>query len=423
MSVRLRGLALVATVGLLAAACGGGDGDDAGATVQPEATEDAGDAAEGGLVVWADDTRTPVIQDIAPDFTAESGIEVTVVEKARDSIRQDFERQAPAGQGPDIIIGAHDWVGSYVDQGIITPVELGPVADGLAEVATQAFSVDGQTYGLPYAIENVALVRNADLAPEAPASWDELIATGQELVDAGEADLPFGVQMNGEAGDPYHFYSLLTSFGASLFGQTPEGDWDPTDVQLDNEGGLEYAAFLQQAGQDGILSISNTGDVLKEMFEGGRLPFWITGPWWAPEAVDAGINVVVEPLPGPGGETPSPFVGVQGIMISNFSENKLAATEFVVNFLGSEDTARALFDADERPPANVAVYEEVSADPLIQGFGSAGATGSPQPSFGFMSTVFDEWGKAEAAIVENRGDPATLWTTMADKVREAAASQ
>jgi arabinogalactan oligomer/maltooligosaccharide transport system substrate-binding protein len=139
--------------------------------------------------------------------------------------------------------------------------------------------------------------------------------------------------------------------------------------------------------------------------------------------VDAGINLVVEPLPGPGGQTPSPFVGVPGIMISNFSENKLAASEFVVNFLGSEDTARALFEADPRPPANKTVFAEVSDDPLIQGFGAAGESGSPQPSFASMSTIDEEWGRAEAAIIENRGAPATLWTAMADKVREAAATE
>ncbi len=421
MSLRWRSLALVATVGLVAAACGGDDGGDEAAT-SPEAGGGEA-AAEGALVVWADDTRTPVIEEISQDFTAESGVEVQVVEKARDSIRQDFERQAPAGQGPDIVVGAHDWIGSYVNQGIITPIELGDVAGGLADVAVQAVSVEGQTYAMPYAIENVALIRNTDLAPDQPASWDEMIAKGQELVAAGQADLPFGVQMNGEAGDPYHFYSLLTSFGAAIFGKTPEGDWDPANVQLDNEGGLQYAPFLQTAAQQGIFSISNTGDILKEMFEAGRLPFWITGPWWAPEAVDAGINISVEPLPGPGGQTPSPFVGVQGIMISNFSENKLAASEFVVNFLGSEDTARALFEADPRPPANKTVFTEVSDDPLIQGFGAAGANGSPQPSFASMSTIYEEWGRAEAAIIENRGDPATLWTTMADKVREAAATE
>ena len=421
MHVRTRGLALVATIGLLAAACGGGDTDtDAATTAEP--TADAA-GAEGALVVWADDTRTPVIEAISEQFTADSGVEVQVVEKARDSIRADFETQAPAGQGPDVIVGAHDWVGSYVSQGLITPVELGDVADGLAEVSVRAFSVEGQTYGMPYAIENVALLRNAELAPETPASWDEMVAAGQALVDAGDADLPFGVQMNGEAGDPYHFYSLLTSFGAALFGQDENGDWDPADVLLDNEGGLQYAQFLQEAGANGIFSISNSGDVLKEMFESGKLPYWITGPWWAGDSVDAGIDLVVEPVPGPGGETPSPFVGVQGVMISNFSENKLAATEFVVNFLGSEDAARSLFEADPRPPANVVVFEEVSGDPLIQGFGEAGASGSPQPSFASMTTIFDEWGKSEAAIVDQRGNPEELWTTMADKVREAAASE
>ncbi len=119
MHVRTRGLALVATVGLLAAACGGSDTDtDAATTTEP--TADAA-SAEGDLLVWADETRAGIIEEIGAQFETDTGVSVTVVEKANENLREDFETQAPSGQGPDIIVGAHDWIGNFIANGLIAP--------------------------------------------------------------------------------------------------------------------------------------------------------------------------------------------------------------------------------------------------------------------------------------------------------------
>ena len=62
------------------------------------------------------------------------------------------------------------------------------MADGFSEVAVQAFTYEGQTYGLPYAVENIALVRNTDLVPDAPATFEEMvqIATDYKAEHAGD---------------------------------------------------------------------------------------------------------------------------------------------------------------------------------------------------------------------------------------------
>ncbi len=419
MHIRARGLALVATVGLLAAACGGGDADSgAGSTSEP--TGDGGAAAEGELLVWADETRVDTITEVGEQFTADTGVTVRVVEKAGENIRADFETQAPSGQGPDVIVGAHDWIGNFIQNGLIVPVELGDRAGEFEQVALDGFTYEGQTYGLPYAIENIALLRNTDLAPDKPESWEDMVATGESLVESGDAKLPFAVQMNGEAGDPYHFYPLQTSFGSFVFGQTEDGTWNPDDVQLDNEGGIEFANFLSDNGEKGtgVFSTSITGDIAITEFNEGRLPYWITGPWNVAGAQEADINLVVEEIPSPGGQTSAPFVGVQGFMISNFSENKLLANEFVVNYLGTEDLALQLYEIGGRAPALTSVLEQVSSDPVIAGFAAVGAEASPLPNIPEMAAVWTEWGNAEGAIVLGRGNPEKLWTTMADKVRE-----
>ena len=87
-----------------------------------------------------------------------------------------FIVQAPSGAGPDLIVGANDWVGSLVKNGVVAPVELGDKANGFSDAAKKAFTSDGTLYGVPYAVENIALVRNNALAKDTPATFDELIA-------------------------------------------------------------------------------------------------------------------------------------------------------------------------------------------------------------------------------------------------------
>ena len=69
----------------------------------------------------------------------------------------------------------------------------------------------------------------------------------------------------------------------------------------------------------------------------------------------------VSPIPArEGGEEPEVFVGVQGFMISSFSEQKDLATSFVLDFMSQESTQLALFEAGGRPPALTSAYEQVS---------------------------------------------------------------
>ena len=66
---------------------------------------------------------------------------------------------------------------------MVAPLELGDVADGFAEASLQAMTYDGNVYGVPYSIENVALVRNADMVAEAVETYDEVIARNLQVMD------------------------------------------------------------------------------------------------------------------------------------------------------------------------------------------------------------------------------------------------
>jgi hypothetical protein len=76
---------------------------------------------------------------------------------------------------PDLVMGAHDWIGNLVQNGAIDPLQLtDDTRAAFNQLAIKGVTYNGQVYGIPYAIENVVLFRNTDLAPEAPRSTSSM---------------------------------------------------------------------------------------------------------------------------------------------------------------------------------------------------------------------------------------------------------
>ncbi|MBR7517974.1 extracellular solute-binding protein, partial [Mycobacterium tuberculosis] len=99
-----------------------------------------------------------------------TGATVTLVQKNFEDLRNDFIAQVPTGEGPDITVGAHDWLGALVAAGVVDTIDLGDKASEFEQVALDAMTYDGQLYAMPYSLETIALVQNVDLVgAEAPA--------------------------------------------------------------------------------------------------------------------------------------------------------------------------------------------------------------------------------------------------------------
>ncbi len=370
------------------------------------------------LTVWVDPNRAEELKDIAAQFEEDKGITVKLVQKEYgDVMKEDFVKQVPTGKGPDVIVGGHDWLGLFVQNGVVAPLELGDSAADYSDVAIRAMSYEGTTYGLPVSIENIALVRNTALAPSTPASWDDLVAAGQAVVASGAAQYPVLVP-SGLESDPYHLYPLQTSYGAPLFGTNPDGSYNPEDLLIGSPGGDVFAQKLVEWGQEGVLNTNITNEIARDEFAAGKSPYMLSGSWNLPAFEEAGIDYAIDPIPQAGPEAPTPFVGVQGFFVSAKSENALAANEFVVNYLGSEEVQLALYEAGGRPPALTSAFEIASAEnPDVGAYGEIGLTGVPMPAIPEMGAVWNYWGATEAALVNNTaGDPATAWQTMADRI-------
>lgn len=78
------------------------------------------------LRIWADEQRAPVLTELGAQFLAEYNVEV-IVENI-SGIRDQFLVAAPAGEGPDIIVLAHDQLPALTESGLIAELDLGAKA-------------------------------------------------------------------------------------------------------------------------------------------------------------------------------------------------------------------------------------------------------------------------------------------------------
>jgi maltose-binding protein MalE len=371
--------------------------------------------ADADLVIWADDTRTPAITPFAEQFAAENGLTVAVQELAFGDIRDRLVVAGPAGEGPDIIIGAHDWLGQLVSAGVVAPLDLAAVESNFSESAIAAFNYGGLTYGLPYAVENIALIRNTDLVPEAPATFEDLVTTALNLVDSNpDVTIPLALQENGN-GDPFHNYPIVTALGGYVFGRNADGSYNPGDLGIDSPGGLAAAQQFSDWADAGVVNVDITYDVMTESFGSGAAPFAITGPWALPNFEN--VNFVVEPIPSIQGGEPQPFIAVQGFMMSAFAENPLFASTFILDFMATQEAQKALFDADPRPPAHTGAFAlAAEGNPNIEGFGLAGRNGYPMPAIPEMGSVWQAWTDAYQLVLTG-SDPVEAFTNAASQIR------
>jgi arabinogalactan oligomer / maltooligosaccharide transport system substrate-binding protein len=141
---RLTTLFLTAVCVLGTGACGqtGGAVDDA-------------DAAPLSLTIWVDDKRAPAVKEAADRFAAESGITVVTDVVAKD-LQTNFVTAAQAGKGPDLVLGAHDWIGNLVQNGTIDPLQMTDAQrERFEPLALRGVTFNGQIYGVPFAVAPV----------------------------------------------------------------------------------------------------------------------------------------------------------------------------------------------------------------------------------------------------------------------------
>lgn len=175
---------------LVAAACGGGDGEQSGGS--------EGASAGGSITFWSTENqpdRVALTEELIQRFTEESGIDVELVPVAEDELASLMISNAASGDLPDVVYHPLDFAAGWAEQGLLDPEAANQVIDELGRdtftsSALDLATVDEEVVSIPSDGWGQLIVYRKDLFEEAglepPDSFEALEAAAQELHNPGQ---------------------------------------------------------------------------------------------------------------------------------------------------------------------------------------------------------------------------------------------
>lgn len=348
---------------------------------------------------WTDQTLDWLREESA-SFSDAFGVDVSIVRLDVNELKQQALLAAPQGEAGDVFAGVpHDQIGEMAIGGILVDMSSYATAAYLADLSEQArlgYTFAGKLFGLPMYVEGPALIVNDDLVDAVPASYEETVVLAQELTTADNFGFMFEI-------DNFYFsYAWIHTYGGYVFGRDASGTLNPDDVGLANEGAVAGSQALSDLRfMYGLIPSGTTYDVANGLFVDGALGMIYTGPWAISQYQDVGLNVSVHPVPPLADGTPfSGFMGVQGVLVNQFSPLKVEAANFA-KWLSRKDAQVSLARLSGRIPASSSALEAVIDDPIIAGFGAALIHSEPMPNIPEMGAVWQPMANALAVIIDD----------------------
>lgn len=411
--------ASAATIGATALAACGGDksGSNSSGASDGGASGDeskAPERADADLVIWTDEKKANSLKDAAAKWGEANGMTVAVQIVATDP-QANFITANQAGNGPDMILAAHDWIGNLIQNSAITPVQLSAKAtEAIDEIGMKAATYEGQVYGLPYAVETLVLYSNNALTdvPE-PKTIEELVEAGKASGAEDILSLPIG-----EEGDAYHMEPLYTSGGGYLFGRTAEGDADPSDIGVGKEGSIAAGEKLKELGEQGVLKTSITGENSIARFTDGKAAYLISGPWALADIQKAGMDYTMSAIPGFEGMNPAePFAGVNLFFVAANGKNAVNAQTFIQSIAEDSTVIEEMFPINPLPPVNKEIQEKLAGEhPDMIKNAEFASKALPMPAIPAMAAVWQPLGIAQANIVKG-ADPKDAMESAGEQIK------
>lgn len=355
-----------------------------------------------GITVWSHFGNTDLewLQGEAASFEAAFGVPVTITRIELSELKQKMLLAAPQGEAADLVVSLpHDQLGELAAGGVLADMSSFATDDYLADLSEQArlaFTFNGRLFGLPLYSEGPALIRNTDLLPELPATYEDMIAQAQELTSGDSYGFLFDDK------NFYFAYNWLHSNGGYVFSRGEDGTLDPNDIGLANEGAVAGAEQLKALQNEyGLIPAGTDGAVTEGLFNEGSAAMMYNGPWAIANARAAGIPVAVSPIPAMADGTEwTGFIGVQGILLNQFSENQADAANFA-KWVTRPDAQVTLAQLSGRIPTSSEASGEVAADPVISGFIAAFENAEPMPNIPEMGNVWAPMADALTILLEN----------------------
>ncbi|WP_439290868.1 maltose/maltodextrin ABC transporter substrate-binding protein MalE [Lonepinella koalarum] len=345
---------------------------------------------EGKLVIWINgDKGYNGLAEVGKKFEKDTGVSVLV--EHPDKLEEKFAQVASTGDGPDIIFWAHDRFGGYAQSGLLAEIHPSKeFKEKFVDFAWDAETYNGKIIGYPVAIESLSLIYNKDLVKEAPKSWEDIVALDKKLKAEGKNAIMWNLS------EPYFTWPVVASNGGYAF-KFSNGKYDVNDIGVNNEGSQKALQFVVDMVKDKVINADMDYSIAEASFNKGQTALTINGPWAWGNIEQSKINYGVAVLPTLNGQASKPFVGVLSAGINSASPNKDLATEFLENYLLTDDGLSTV--NKDKPLGAVALksYQaELAKDPRIAATMENAQKGEIMPNIPQMSAF---WYAERSAII------------------------
>ena len=169
------------------------------------------------VVLWTafEGSELESLKDQIKKFEKQSGQSISLLKVPFASLQRKVLVAGPALQGPDIIIGPHDWIGLLETAGLLAPIPhavLKEQEDDIYPIALQAVSYDQKIYSVPMMMDCVVLARNTKLCSYKPKNLQELVQEALVCQEAPNNALGFAYELD----NLYFTWPFLAGFGTEF---------------------------------------------------------------------------------------------------------------------------------------------------------------------------------------------------------------
>ena len=365
------------------------------------------------LTIWINgDKGYNGIQKIGNEFTKKTGIKV-VVEHPEDAPGK-FQQASAEGKGPDIWIWAHDRVGEWKAAGLLNEVHPSKkFHDGVNQMAWDAFTIQGKTWGYPISIEAVALIYNKALVPTPPKTWDEVFAIEKKLQAKDKSVHAILWDYN----NTYFTFPLLQANGGYAFKRKADGTYDARDTGVNNAGAVKGAAVLDRLIKEKVMPEEAGYAEMEAGMAEGKVAMMISGAWAWDNVRKAKINFGVAKIPAVDGKPARPMVGVTGAMIPKASKNVAVAKEFIENWMLSVKGLQAInAHVPLGAPANTEYFNMIKNDPNVKATMDSARDGIIMPNNPEMGRFWAAMLSALGSMTDGRRTPQAAMDAAAKRI-------
>jgi arabinogalactan oligomer/maltooligosaccharide transport system substrate-binding protein len=363
---------------------------------------------KGTITLWHawKESEIPALTEVIEAFQGKHpDVQFDMLYVPHEDLRGKFETAAATGGGPTVLIGSADWGPALYDAELLADVygfTTTPFLASINEAALGAVVYEGALIGLPQTIKGVVMFRNTSIIPEAPATFDDLLAAAQAATqgDVVGADLEYGF-----------FFAAAHLNG--IGGQLMDRSGDPL---FNDEKGVEWLNLLNSFKDAGPTEYYTDNDV--NLFKAGKAGIVIDGTWNTTGLAEAigPENLAVDPWPTYEYGHLSGYVQTENIYLSANAEgdDQMAGWKFMAFFLSPEAQA-ILADVGHIP----AVAGVEVADPLMLQAMDAFAGGAAFPVIPEMGAYWEPMDTALKSVFDEGADPAEVLQTAFDSIAAA----